>query len=240
MENLTEKDTIVVSDAHLGSKNSQPEKLYHFLEWILDSKIKRLVIAGDLFEFWSTSYKKIGEEEYRVVRKILELSQKGIKVVYVPGNHDRAFRGFQRLTFGKLKIRNEYVIKADGKKFLVVHGDEFDAFTRNNIIISLILDKLYAYLIHLNRFLKIVFRMNKSISFEKYSSRYEKVTKKIKRAALAYAKSKKADGIIIGHTHKPEISEERGITYVNAGDWIEECSYVVVGEEGARLEFWKE
>ena len=104
---------------------------------------RRLIIAGDLFELWSTNYKEMGKKEYQIIRKIIELSQIGIKIVYIPGNHDRAFNAFKKITLGKIKIRNEYIIKNYEKRFVVIHGDEFDAFTRNHIIASILLDQLY-------------------------------------------------------------------------------------------------
>jgi len=62
---------------------------------------------------------------------------------------------------------------------------------------------------------------------------------KIKKAALVYAGSRKLDGVIIGHTHWPEVfTDINGIVYANAGDWIENCSYLVVNDE-IKLEYFK-
>ncbi len=232
-------DTVIISDIHLGSQKIRVKKLYNFLNDLLDISPKRLIINGDLFEFWSANYRKIGPEEYRIIRKFLELSQNGIKLVYIPGNHDRAFRGFRKFTIGKVKIRNEYVVKSNGKRFLVVHGDEFDAFIRNNIVVSLVLDKFYYLLIKFNSFWKKILLLNNPISTQKYSSHYRKVTEKIKKAALAYARSRNMDGIVIGHTHWPEIFEDqKNILYINSGDWIESRSYAVIKKGSAFLGFW--
>jgi len=218
----------VISDVHLGTKGSKAEKLYDFLSLLLENTPKRLVIDGDFFELWSTDFKPIGEIEYKIIRKIIELSQNGIKVVYIPGNHDRAFGAFQKITLGKIKIRDEYIISSENKKYLVVHGDEFDAFTRNHIIISLLLDQLYYRLVKMINWIKRIFGVNISVADKKNSKNYKKIVTKIRKAALAYARSKKVDGVIIGHTHWPEIYEEGKIIYANAGDWLENCSYIIV------------
>ncbi len=190
------------------------------------------MIAGDLFELWSTNFKPIGEIEYKIIRKIIELSQNGIKVVYIPGNHDRAFQTFKKITLGEIKIRDEYLVHCGHKKYLVIHGDEFDVFTRNHIIISLLLDQLYYRLVKLENWLKRFLGINIPLANKKNSKNYQKVVKKIRSAALAYAHSKKVDGIIIGHTHWPEIFEDKKkMIYVNAGDWLESCSYAVVDEK---------
>lgn len=235
----TKNDTLVVSDIHLGTKDSKTEKFYDFLSLLLENKPKRLVIAGDLFELWSTDFKKIGEMEYRIIRRIIELSQNGIKVVYIPGNHDRAFSAFKKITMGEIKLRDEYIIKNYHKKYLVIHGDEFDFFTRNHIIISIMLDQVLVFLVKIGNILKKFFNVNISVAAKKNSKNYQKIVKKIRNAALAYAKSRKVDGIVTGHTHWPEIFENKnGIIYANAGDWLDVCTYVVVGEK-TKVEYFQ-
>ncbi|MFA6973649.1 MAG: UDP-2,3-diacylglucosamine diphosphatase [Parcubacteria group bacterium] len=231
-------DTIVISDVHLGSMGSQAEKLYHFLDGLLQAPLNRLIIAGDLFELWSTNYKDIDKYEYKVARKIVELSERGTKVVYIPGNHDRAFRVFERFTMGKIKIRNEYLIKDNHKKYIVMHGDEFDAFTRNHVVVTLLVDQLYVLLIKWSALLKRYFNLGSSMAERKTSATYMKLVLKVRKAALTYAQSREVDGIIIGHTHHPEMfTNEEGIVYANAGDWMDSCSYVVISDE-ARLEYY--
>ncbi|EKD46898.1 MAG: metallophosphoesterase [uncultured bacterium] len=236
--NYSKEDTIVISDFHLGSKKSQAKKLGDFLHELLKNCPNRLVLAGDVFELWSANYKNIEAAEHRVIKLIAELSEAGTKIVYIPGNHDRAFRAFSKFTFGKIKMRNEYVIRHDHKKYLVMHGDEFDAFTRNHAVISILLDQLYIVLIKVNAFLRIFSRSKKSLSSIKHSKKYNELIEKIRTLALSYARSRKMDGIIIGHSHWPEIiTTPNGPMYINSGDWIESCSYIVVGDE-VRLEYF--
>jgi len=199
---------------------------------VLKNPAKRIVLDGDLFEMWSTNYKNIGETEYRVIRKIIELSQNGIKVVYIPGNHDRAFKAFKKITLGGIKLRDEYIIRNDHKKYLVMHGDEFDFFTRNHIILSIMLDQLYIFLVKMGVWMKKLFNINISVAAKKNSKNYQKIVKRIRNAAILYAKSREVDGIIIGHTHWPEVVEgKKGIIYANSGDWLDLCTYAVVGEK---------
>jgi len=224
-------ETIIISDLHIGHKGSKIQKLCAFLDWLLKLPPKRLILDGDVFELWSTNYKKAGAYEYRAFQKILALSEKGTHVVYIPGNHDRAFRTFWKFTLGNIKVRNEYILKQNGNRYLVIHGDEFDAFTRNHVVLSLIIDQLYTLLIKFSIALKQVLKINTSLASKRNSEHYEKVVAKIRRAALLYARSRLFDGIIIGHTHQAEVSvDKHGITYANAGDWLENASYIVVGK----------
>lgn len=238
--NYKKEDTIVISDLHLGSKKSQAHKLGNFLHKLLDNPPNRLILDGDVFELWSTNYKNIDAPEHRVIKLVAALSEKGTKIVYIPGNHDRAFRAFFKFTFGKIKMRNQYVIRHDHKKYLVMHGDEFDAFTRNHVIISILLDQVYVWLVKLNAFIKIFSRSKDSLSADKHSKKYAEIVSRIRTLALSYARSQKMDGIIIGHSHWPElVSDPDGLVYANSGDWLDNCSYVVVGDQ-LRLEYYKE
>ena len=233
------EDTIVISDFHLGSKKSKPTQLGNFLHALIKNPPKRLVLAGDVFELWSTNYKNIDIAEHRVIRQIASLSEKGTKIVYIPGNHDRAFRAFLKFTFGKIKMRTEYVIRHDHKKYLVMHGDEFDAFTRNHAVIAIILDQIYPYLVKINSLLRRFSRSKASLSAQKHSKKYAEIIERIRSLASSYGKSRKMDGIIIGHTHWPELLESpSGFTFVNSGDWVENCTYIVVGEK-LSLEYFK-
>ena len=235
----TKNDTIVISDIHIGNKNNQVKKLCDFLDLVQKNPPHRLIMDGDLFELWSTNYKDMDNYDYKVIRELIKLPEKGIKVVFIPGNHDRAFRAFKKIRVGQIKIQNEYIIKEHKKKYVVLHGDEFDAFTRNHIILSLMIDKMYVFLIKISSFLKWLLKFNASLYAKKETARYNKAVKKIKKAALKYARSMDMDGIIIGHTHWPDLfTDIDDVIYANAGDWIDSCSYVVVGSE-VKLEYFK-
>jgi len=226
------EDTIIVSDLHLGSLASSPVIFSKFLEMLLANPPKRLILAGDIFEMWNANYQNLGPAEYRTITKVFSLAEKGTHLVYIPGNHDRAFRGFRKITMGKIKIRNEYVLHHNHHKYLVLHGDEFDAFTSNHVVLSLILDQLYVALIKFSAFCKRFVGWRVSLAEHKYSKRYEKMVAKIRKAAVYYAHSREMNGIIMGHTHWPEIVREKDeLVYANCGDWLETCSYVVVGDE---------
>ena len=234
------EDTIVMSDFHLGSNKSNTKEIVRFLGELVKFPPHRLILAGDVFELWSTNYKNIGANEHRVITLVSELSEKGTKIVYIPGNHDRAFWAFSKFTFGKIKIRNEYIVRRGHKKYLVMHGDEFDAFTRNHVVISILLDQLYVWLVKINSFLRVFSRKKDSLSADKHSKKYAEMVARIKKLAVAYARSRKLDGIVIGHSHWPELElQPDDIVYANSGDWIDSCSYIVIGDS-VRLEYFKD
>ena len=51
------------------------------------------------------------------------------------------------------------------------------------------------------------------------------------------------DVLIIGHTHTPEVliwvdKNENIRTYVNCGDWVQNCTYVTIEDGVTRLKSW--
>jgi UDP-2,3-diacylglucosamine pyrophosphatase LpxH len=159
---LNPSSIIVISDTHFGrgvgdQYSDQPELLVKFLEWIeknrevnLKSEGKKTVICfpkviillGDIFEFWAPlSEKLILNRSYMFIDKVLEIKNKGCKIIYVIGNHDTIMRRYEgNLISGNLvdiKIVHKYeeIISSPGKntKFVFVHGDQFEWGATNGI-----------------------------------------------------------------------------------------------------------
>ncbi len=163
-------------------------------------------------------------------------------MVFVPGNHDEFARQFIGLTFGGIEIaRNAKYVAADGKRYLVMHGDEFDVVVRHSKWLAYLGDWAYDFAIFVNTHFNAVRRR---LGFPYWSfSAWAKL--KVKNAvnfigsfetALAEeARRRGVDGVICGHIHHPTIRDIDGITYVNTGDFVESCSYVVEHHDG-RLE----
>jgi len=162
-------------------------------------------------------------------------------VVYVLGNHDDFFRNFipYNINLGNIKVVNECVhIDAKGLRYLVTHGDLFDTVTRVHRWVSFLGDKAYDLLLKLNGFVN---NCRKLIGLRYWSlSHYLKT--KVKQAVnfiyefedtlASYAKSKKYDGVIVGHIHVAEIKKINGIIYMNSGDWQESCTALVEDSAG--------
>src|SRR5690606_26642950 len=86
-----------------------------------------------------------------VVQKLLRKARKGTRVVFVPGNHDEIFRDYIGLTFGEIEIEDEVIHKAaDGKTYLVLHGDRFDGVVKYARWLALIGDWGYNMMLRLN------------------------------------------------------------------------------------------
>lgn len=240
--------TIFISDVHLGSGSCKATELVNFLK---HNECEKLVIIGDFFDGWKVAQNRWRwhKDQSKVVELILKMARKhGVRVIYVPGNHDEFIRPLiNNFSMDNIEFHNTYThLGLDGKRYLVVHGDLFDGITRVAPWISFLGDKLYDLLITCNTYVNAIRR---NFGFGYWSlSQYLKY--KVKKAVdfifefeknlAGYCKKKGFDGVICGHIHHAEIKVIDGITYMNDGDWVESCTALVENFDG-RFEIvtWK-
>jgi UDP-2,3-diacylglucosamine pyrophosphatase LpxH len=232
--------TVWISDVHLGTPDCKAEKLLAFLSRI---RCEHLYLVGDIVDVWALRRKWFWPRSHNhVVRKIIKQDLRGTRVTFVPGNHDEIFRDYDGFQFGGVTIRNEVVhTTVDGKRILIVHGDEFDAVVRNAKLITAVGDWLYYVLLWVNR----VFNVARRKLGMPYWSLAAFVKGKVKQAVefvsdfeaavVKSASEKRVDAVLCGHIHRPEIRRLDGLTYLNTGDWVESCSAIVEHLDG-RLE----
>jgi UDP-2,3-diacylglucosamine pyrophosphatase LpxH len=143
------------------------------------------------------------------------------------------------INFGNVEVVNQIEhIGADGKHYLVVHGDLFDGITRLAPWIGFLGDKAYDFVLMLNgKFNWIRHRMGFGYwSLSQYlKQRVKKAVDFIfqfERNLADYCKKRGFDGVICGHIHHAEIKDIDGITYMNDGDWVESCTALVEHHDG--------
>ena len=232
--------SIFVSDVHLGTKDCKAEQLNNFLK---HNSCDTLYLVGDIIDAWKIQQNKWRwkQSHTNVVRRVLGHAKRGTRVVFIAGNHDEFLRpmipyGF---SFGLVEVHNQIEhIGADGKHYLVTHGDLFDGITRLAPWLAFLGDKAYDFVLSLNnKFNWIRRRMGFG-----YFSLSKFLKHKVKRAVdfmfkfeenLAnYCKKRGFDGVICGHIHHAEIKEINGVMYMNDGDWVESCTALVEHHDG--------
>jgi UDP-2,3-diacylglucosamine pyrophosphatase LpxH len=229
--------SIFVSDVHLGTRDCRAEYLLDFLD---STQSEYLYLVGDIFDFWSMRRSVHWTAAHSaVVQKVLQKARGGTRVIYIPGNHDELCRDFAGTDFQGVQVRlSARHVTADGRRFHVSHGDEFDAVVRHNRWLHWIGDGAYTLLLRLNRgfnrlrrFLGRPYwslsaylkgRVNNAV---KYVRRYE-------HAAAGAADHLQVDGYICGHIHKAGIRRINGVLYCNDGDWVEHCTALTEDFEG--------
>lgn len=236
--------TIWISDFHLGTDRAQAEMLMDFFRRT-DSDF--LYLVGDIVDNWSLKKSWCWRQIHNdVIQKILRKARKGTRVTYIPGNHDENFRDFTGTRFGRISVRKDALHNgADGRCYLVMHGDEFDGVVKYAKWLAYLGDSAYEAAMGLNT---IVNRIRRWFGFPYWSlSAYLKF--KVKKAVeflsnfeaamVREARRRGADGVICGHVHTPEMRMIEGIAYFNDGDWVESCTALVEHHDGKfELLYW--
>jgi len=232
--------SVFISDVHLGTRGCQAELLLDFLR---HTTFEHLFLVGDIVDGWKMKGGWHWPQTHNdVVQKILRAARKGAVVTYIPGNHDDRVRDFCGVHFGGVTVSRDAIHQtADGRRILVVHGDEFDAVVQHAAWLGFAGDIAYRALLTLNTALN---RLRRQLGFG-YWSLSAFLKSRVKNAlqfidsfetALANeARRRGVDGVICGHIHKAEMREIGGILYINDGDWVESCTALVEHANG-RLE----
>lgn len=142
--------TIWISDIHLGTRGCNAEMLIDFLDHVDSDTI---YLVGDIIDGWQLKKKFYWPAAHNdIVWRILKRAKRGTRVIYVPGNHDEIFRQFTGLSFGGVEIKRQAIHQtADGRRLLVLHGDEFDAITLSHRWLAHLGDAAYTAVMALNR-----------------------------------------------------------------------------------------
>ncbi|RTE86558.1 MULTISPECIES: UDP-2,3-diacylglucosamine diphosphatase [Gammaproteobacteria] len=236
--------TLFISDVHLGSKDCKADFLLHLLQSV---KAEKIYIVGDLVDFWAMKKQMFWPaKHHEIIQSLLAKAQSGVEVIYIPGNHDGAMRKYRHPNVASIRIQRKAIhTTAAGKRLLVLHGDEFDEQVYLGRWLHFIGDKLYYFLLalnrHVNRMRKWTGRYYWSLSsyVKGQFAKAELAITRFREAAIQEAKKRGLDGIVCGHIHQPDLRMENGIIYANDGDWVEHCSALVESETGElELMYW--
>jgi UDP-2,3-diacylglucosamine pyrophosphatase LpxH len=229
--------SVFISDVHLGFRGCSADYLLDFLRSI---ETDTLYLVGDIIDLWSLKKSFFWPQQHsNVIRTVLGMAKRGTRVVYIPGNHDSTFRDYDEMVFGNLEIRREAVHEtADGRRFLVLHGDEFDAVIKASPLLEALGNRAYAFILRLNRYVNFFRRMfgfpywsiaaylkHKVKNAVKYIANFE-------RALALEARRRGLHGTICGHIHRAEITDIDGVLYCNDGDWVESCTTLTEDHNG--------
>ena len=235
----------IFSDAHLGahSKEKESEKLSKIgqLCQLVKEDGDRLVILGDLFDFWFEYKHTAPKEHYQILFLLSELVNRGIQIDYVSGNHDFWMDDFFETQMKITLHRDEFESDYRGRKFHFIHGDGLATDDRGYRILKRIFRSKFNIWLYrkLPSDWAFAFAKRVSGSSREHSSKRDH---KFLPDYRNYAINKLKDGfaaVIIGHLHIPSYEETEHGLYINCGDFIEHFSYVKVTADKISLEYLK-
>lgn len=230
--------SVFLSDIHLGTRACKAEALLDFLR---EYPSEYLFLVGDIVDFWAMSRGVVWTaQQNTVVQKVLRRARHGEKVFLIPGNHDEALRAHCGTSFGSIEVVGEYVHRAaDGRRFLLVHGDEFDQVTRYHRWVAILGDVSYNILVRVNGWLSW---LRRRAGVAGYWSLAGYAKRKVKKAVsfifdfedsvIHATRERGLDGVICGHIHSAVIRDCDGIAYLNCGDWVDSCTAIVEHNDG--------
>ena len=230
--------TLFLSDVHLGTPDARAEELLTFLEGV---ECETIYLVGDIIDLHAMQRRGPAwpESHNAVLRHLFRQARAGVRVVFIPGNHDEAFRDLTGSALGRIEVAQEAVhTTADGRRMLVTHGDELDSAVCCNRLVSLAGDAGYALLLALNRMTN---RIRRRLGWPYWSlaghiksrlGRAQVYIRRFEDAALHLSRERGFDGVVCGHIHQACLREEDQGIYANDGDWVESCTALVEEPDG--------
>jgi UDP-2,3-diacylglucosamine pyrophosphatase LpxH len=217
---------LFISDLHLGTRACQAEPLLDLLQCC---EADLIYLVGDVVDGWRLKARWHWPRSHDdIVRCLLRKQQDGTQIIYIPGNHDEFLRHSIGLHLGGIEVADQAVHPAaDGRRYLVVHGDRFDpALGRMRRLAGLgIWVYAAAVLVH------DAVTGWRRLHVRGAARRAARITT-FERALAAEARRQQMHGVICGHVHQPALHDRLGVRYVNTGDWVDSCTAVVEHPDG--------
>jgi UDP-2,3-diacylglucosamine pyrophosphatase LpxH len=229
---------LFISDVHLGMRNIQVNRLLDFLR---QHDAETIYLVGDIVDGWRLQKSWRWMPEYNALAQILlKKAGKGTRVVYLPGNHDEFLREYLGTYFGEIEFIDRTVhTTAEGRTYLVIHGDQFDVVVRHAKWLAHVGDWAYNMALRTNLFINWV-RRRLGLSYWSLSAWAKQKVKgavsiigRFEEALSQEAQKTGVDGVICGHIHHADMHDRLGVHYINTGDWVESCTAIAETYDGS-------
>jgi UDP-2,3-diacylglucosamine pyrophosphatase LpxH len=225
--------TIIMSDLHLGARQSQTDKIIKFLD---ENQTDKLILNGDIIDGWALKGNgKWTKDCTKIFRKFMKMSEKDTKVIYIRGNHDDFLKDFIPFKLNNIRIVRKYVHTGiDGRTYFCFHGDVLDFVIMEARWLAVIGGWSYDFIIRLNTIYNYI---RKKLNLP-YHSLANTIKQSVKGAinfvsdfeenAKGLTKEKGYDVAVCGHIHHPKLEND----YMNSGDFCENSTCLVEDYNG--------
>jgi len=229
---------VFVSDVHLGSRHCHAAELARFLGTL---RCERLYLVGDIVDLWWMAHRRASwrPAHSEVIQALHALHRDGTELLYIPGNHDASMRQVCGLMLPAMQVRRRAIhVTADGRRLLVVHGDDYDGVTHFGGLQERFGDWLYYRILTGNHLFNSCRRRlglrywSLSEFLKKQSGAAERYIERFVQAGLDDVRRRGLDGIVCGHIHRAALVERDGLVYANDGDWVESLTSLAEGQDG--------
>jgi UDP-2,3-diacylglucosamine pyrophosphatase LpxH len=225
---------IIVSDIHLGTKDSKVKKFIEFLE---ENSTELLILNGDIIDGWALNRgSKWKKSHTEVISKLLKLSKK-TKIIWIRGNHDEFIKDYIGSEFGNIEMREDYVLKLKESNYFVFHGDVIDVFITRYKWIAKLGSIGYDLALWVNRWYNR-WRTWRGLPYRSISKDIKQGVKgainyinDFESSAITMAKKNGCQGVICGHIHQAADKFMKEGHYLNSGDWVESMTALIIDKQ---------
>lgn len=234
---------LFLSDFHLGSRASRPGMV---LEFLAAHEADTIYLVGDILDLWHGCKVHWGADASAIVAELEARASRGVRVVYLAGNHDAPLRAPRAALPRGWELREALTHEAaDGQRYLVLHGDQCDSRLMRWHFMTRIGSRADAMIRALDDWFARRFgppRSHRPSRIQRLIVAFNELFimgGRFETRLVALAKATGADGVICGHSHKPALKELDGATYANCGDWVDSLTALTEDHTGAlRLVEW--
>jgi len=238
--------SIFISDVHLGTPDCRADYLLDFLR---STDCEQLYLVGDIIDLEALSTRMWWHPGHTLIlAELLRKAATGTRVTYIPGNHDAALRGLSGQRIGPIEVRLDAIHEtADGRRFRVSHGDEFDPHAVGKRWLTWLGIHAHRWVCRASRGVNTLRRRLRlpylplTILLKSRIGRASRYIGEYEQAVVTDARERQLDGHICGHIHYGNVREIDGVLYCNDGDWVEHCTALVEQGDGTlELLHWSE
>lgn len=235
---------VFISDAHLGAQPAEREaareaRLHSFLA-ALPGRAARLLIVGDLFDFWFEYRTAIPRRHFATLAQLRAVREAGVEITYLAGNHDFWLGHFLSREMGIRTVADAVTVEAQGRRLWVHHGDGLvrgdlgyrllKKVLRNPVSIG-----MYQWL-HPDLGIPLAHLVSNGSRHSRPRPRLQ--AERLWREVAAPRFAEGHDGVLIGHFHHAHAERRDGRDFMVLGDWMEHFTYAELENGVLELKTW--
>ncbi|MGO4854163.1 UDP-2,3-diacylglucosamine diphosphatase [Phaeovulum sp. W22_SRMD_FR3] len=223
---------LFLSDLHLGARGCQAAEILAFLD---QHSAEVTYLVGDIFDTWRPLGAGWAPAHDAVLQRLMARVRDGDRLVYIPGNHDAFFRRHPGRHFVGVDVADyAYHTGADGRCYLVTHGDSCDPVEKHLPVLSHLGSHAENLLRGVEDLVNHLLARHSAVPRRwRGIDRGLRLINTALRGAngfqarlVAEARHHAMDGIICGHFHQAALHDDHGLIYANCGDWVENCTAI--------------
>jgi UDP-2,3-diacylglucosamine pyrophosphatase LpxH len=230
--------TLFLSDLHLGAVGARADLVLRFLR---RNRAETYVLVGDVLDLWHPVLPQWGAAHQGVIDHLARRRDEGAALVYIAGNHDTAPDTAPERRRLPVAAQAEWLFEgADGRRFLVTHGDAEDRRALRSHLLTRVGSLVDNGLRRLDRSLRGSLSWRSPAFDPQRRSAIEWILSTAnalfypdrghERRLIARARDRGLDGVICGHFHIAALHDRHGLIYANCGDWMD--SFTALAEDG--------